>query len=109
MKVAVIYLFSEIEIDSSIFSVANVYGLIEDKPLIFFQNFLKTCFFSTKNLTIGRNFYLNLNDMLDNIGGHKHKNALTKNILASHMNIQKLKDGFRFKHSSAKSAYQILN
>ena len=89
------FLFSEIKIENSIFSVANVYGPNQDDPCFFQDFFQKLITFSAKDLIIGGDFNLILNDTLDKIGGPKHKNAQARNSLISHMDILKLKDVFR--------------
>ena len=101
------FLFSEIKIENSIFSVANVYGPNQD-DLCFFQEFFqKLSAFSAKDLIIVVDFNLILNNTLDKIGGPKHKNAQARNSMISHMNILKLKDVFRLKYPLAKSFTRI--
>ena len=101
------FLFSEIKIENSIFSVANVYGPNQDDPCFFQEFFQKLITFSAKDLIIGGDFNLILNDTLDKIGGPKHKNAQARNSVISHMNILQLKDIFRLKYPLAKSFTRI--
>ena len=91
------FLFSEIKIENFTFSVANIYGPNQDDPS-FFQKFFQNITFSAKDLIIGGNFILILNDTLDKIGGPKHKNAQARNSVISLMNILKLEDIFRLKY-----------
>ena len=69
------FLCSEIKIENFVFSVANIYGSNQDDPCFFQELFQKLIFFSAKDLIIGGDFYLILNDTFDKIGGPKHKNA----------------------------------
>ena len=90
--------FSEIKIENSIFSVANVYDPNHDYPCFFQEFFQKLITFFAKGLVIGGDFNLIFNNTFDMIGGPKHKNAQARNSVISHMNILKLRDVFHLKH-----------
>ena len=87
--------------------MANVCGPNQNNSFFFQEFFQKLVTFSAKNLIIGEDFNLILNNTLDKIGGPKHKNAQARNNVISHINTLKLKDVFRLKHPSAKSFTKI--
>ena len=106
MKVDVFYLV-KLKLKTPSFLWQTFMVPIKTIPVFFQDFFQKLITFCAKNLIIGGDFNLVLNDTLDKIGGPKHKNAQARNSLISHMNILKLKDVFRFKYPLAKSFTRI--
>ena len=87
--------------------MANIYGSNQADPCYFQEFFQKLITLSAKDLIIGGDFNLILNDRLEKTGRSKHKKAQARNSVISHMNNLKLKDVFRLKYPLAKSFTRI--